>query len=256
MHSFPSIVSAAALGLTLCTAGTAFATPRVELEQRKLVEQAAAAWTHGQVAEAIALLERARELKPAGRVVFNLARAYEKNGDVEKAVLAYEEYLSMPDAEPLVMKRAKVALGILYKQTAKPPPAPPEPVVTTGPTPGNPPQDAPRVDAPLVPPSAVVEPPVQVVAPALPPAPRPVRTLGVVLLAAGVAAVGAGFAVGGWALSSADEARASVDAQRKPMLVQQAKDRATGADVTFVVGGVVAALGGTLWIVDEVSHAP
>jgi hypothetical protein len=221
-------------------------------EHRKLVEQAGRAWNEGRYADAIKALEAARAIKPSGRVIFNLARAYEKHGDLELAIKTYEAYLEAPDAEPAVMKRTRTLLGALYKSGARaeaPPPVvekppaaepekPPDPVATDAPTKQPEPVLTPREPVVVLP-----------VAPAAPPS-RPLRVTGVVLVAVGLAAVGAGIGVGAWAQGTATSAHASTDPLQKPQLVADAQGRATAADVTWASGAGVATLGGVLVLID------
>ncbi len=109
-----------------------------EKSTKKLVDDAAKAWAEGRTADSIRLLEAARAQHPTGRIIFNLAKAYERAQDTENAIKMYELYLEQPDSEALVVKRVRVALTGLYREVA---------LKAAGPTPT--PADARRPGAPV-----------------------------------------------------------------------------------------------------------
>lgn len=243
---------ALALGLLLTAAPSA---PSV----RQLVDDAQKAYGKGNYPEAARLLELASKQDPSGRLLFNLARALEKAGEVEKAIVIYEAYLDRPDAELQAMKRARQALAGLYrKRPAAPEPPkkdepPPAPVETKAPpvepkiaAEPSPPQElVPPPPAKLVEPSPVAAPPTSA---------RPLRTVGIVGLVAGGVVAGVGLGLGLWAQSTATSARSSVDPVQKPLLVGAALERATLTDVSFISAAGLAVAGAVFLLIDLLSQ--
>lgn len=225
-----------------------------ERDFKHLVDEASRAWSDGRTVDAIAALEAARAIKPAGRVVFNLARAYEKAGDLEAALRTYEEYLSLPDSEPTALHRARASLAALYREVTRPRSgsslaldagvaAPSESSIAPD---AGVASDAPRSPVNLEPPEP--RQPVVVTGPVPLRGARMTTTPGLVLTVVGLVGLAAGGGLGGWASVTAAEARNSVDPVQKPALRDAAIGRATAADATFLGAGVVTALGVVLWL--------
>lgn len=221
---------------------------------RQLVDDAQKAYARGAFAEAASLLAEASKLDPSSRILFNLARAYEKAGDVEHAIVAYEQYLDRRDAELPALKRARAALATLYRlRPAQPPVAPIAPNV---------PEPPPAVREAAV--AVVTEPPPEgvvavakpevVVAKAAPvPSARPVRTAAIIsFISAGAVAL-TGVGLGLWANGTALDARASLDPGRKPQLVEAAQGRALLTDITYFAAAGVGLVALVLLVVDLVS---
>ncbi len=226
------------------------AAPQSGAGARQLVDDAQRAYAKGNYAEAAQLLEQATKVDPSGRILFNLARAYEKANEVEKAIIVYEAYLDRPDAELQALKRARKALADLYrKRPAKPAEPEPPKEVAKEPAP-EPVVEAPRHDAPKeTVKEPVTTPPMLVPAPSVA-RPHPLRTVGLISLISGGVVAGVGVGLGLWAQSTAQRAHGTFDPVAKPQLVSQALERATFTDVSFVAAGVLGLTGAVLLLVD------
>jgi tetratricopeptide (TPR) repeat protein len=251
------VVSASVLALALSLVMTAAPSSG---SVRQLVDDAQKAYARGNYAEAARLLEAAGKLDPSGRILFNLARALEKAGEVEKAIVIYEAYLDRPDAELPALRRARQALAVLYRKRPPAPEPPPKneppktepPVVEPVEAAPEPTKETPKATEPpkdLVQPVASIAP-----VPVPSPPPRPLRTVGIVGLITGGVAAGVGVGLGLWAQSTARSARASLDPTQKPLLVSAALQRATATDFTFLGAGVVAATGLVLFLIDVLTQ--
>src|SRR5262245_34699480 len=75
----------------------------------QLVQDAVAGYGDGDNARAAELLERAYALRADARVLFNLARAYERGGRREQALDCYRRYLAQPEVEPALARQAREA---------------------------------------------------------------------------------------------------------------------------------------------------
>jgi tetratricopeptide (TPR) repeat protein len=218
---------------------------------RQLVDDAQRAYARAEYLEAAKLLEAASRLDPSGRILFNLARAWEKANEVEKAIIVYESYLDRPDAELQAMKRARKALATLYRIKPSTPIAPPTPTPVEPKPEAEPPPalvSKPSTDRPTEasPPAAMV---VKPTAPA-PPMTHTLRTVGVVTLCAAGVALGTAVGLGLWAQGAAAQARASLDPVAKPLLVGASQSRASFTDITFGVAATLAVTGAVFLLVD------
>jgi hypothetical protein len=246
----------------LLAAGSSAATPvKPTAAAAVLIDRGAAQYDAGEYAKAAASLRAAYELVPEPRLLFNIARAYEKAGDTEQAFEFYERYLDATGTEAELRHRARDSLKHL---TAPPvetalPPAPPPTVV---PTPTAPDAPAAPVQLPLQPasPPAPTEPPpmpaAALAATPEPPARSSSRTVGWVLMSAGAVAAGTGAGFGVWALNTAQAERASLDPVQKPALRSSAQTRATVADVGVGAGVALAAAGAWLWLRRPATSGP
>src|SRR5579859_3744530 len=102
-----AVVVAATLATTTAPTRTASADNRVAGEAQQLVQQAAAEYRSGDYAHAAATLQQAYGLKPAPRLLFNIARALEKAGNTSDALSYYERYLDAGDTEPDLVRKSK-----------------------------------------------------------------------------------------------------------------------------------------------------
>lgn len=176
------------------------------------------AYKRGDFKGAVADLEKAYSLEPVPVLLYNLGRAYEGLGETKSAIDAYERYLkAQPDAEDHgAIEQRLVTLHreeTRDEQRAKP--EPPPPVVVTAHT----------------------------------------RSLGagpIIVTSVGAAGLALGGVFGALALSANG-------AQNSPQTSQvdavSAHDRgagfATGANVAFIAGGVIALVGVVWLIVDR-----
>jgi len=135
------------LGLVLALALAAPALGAKPSPVEKLAADAAAAYRAGDYGKAAEQLERAYQAQPVGTILYNLAKAYEKQGDNEKALDRYQRYLAGDDTDPKYKARAEARVAALKDALLpKPPPekheAPPPPAIVQAP----PPTPAPPVD--------------------------------------------------------------------------------------------------------------
>lgn len=104
----------------------------------KLASDAAVAYRGGDYVRAVELLERAWKIQPVSALLYNLAKAYEKLGELEKAQDLYQRYAAADDAEPRLRAKAEARVAALREPAtrkadpergrAEPqPPAPPPP---------------------------------------------------------------------------------------------------------------------------------
>lgn len=219
------------------------AEPNVSASMKVLVDEAAKAYAEGEYEQAITLLERARREQPVGRVLFNLARAYEKASRVEDAIAAYEQYVNAPDVEASMQHRAEAALAQLYRVVAErraaAPPVPlAEPPLTVVEPRAAP---TPRPDVPPAERALTPSPSVSLTAPVAP-KPRGFLVTGVVLSVASLVALAVGVVCGVTAHDAASRVWATVDPIEKPALRRQALDWALAADVSYGFSGALAAL--------------
>lgn len=203
-----------------------------QAEAEELFQQSKKHYQAGRFVEAIALLERAYELVGAAVLQYNLARAYEGNGDLERAVAAYERYLA-EEAEVKDRGAIETRIATLKRQLRE--------------------RDALEQDAARAREQASQPPPKP--APSTPadePAPDVAVTPWVIAGVGGLG-IGAGVVLGVLAQGRADDAEAEPVNQTALDVLDEAQTLATAANVAFIAGGVIAALGLTWGIVDVAS---
>ena len=83
---------------------------------RGFYESGARHYAAGQYREAIADFEKARQLKAAPGLDFNIARSYDRLGETEQAMTAYRRYL---DSNPSDADEVRARVAILEERTAK-----------------------------------------------------------------------------------------------------------------------------------------
>jgi tetratricopeptide (TPR) repeat protein len=231
----PSAVCWVATVLALAGASRAASPPKPAAAAAALIEKGAALYESGEYAKAAASLRAAYELVPEARLLFNIARAYEKGGDNEQALEFYERYLDATGTEAELRHRARDALKRMRSPSESPPPAAAPPVV------------APAPPSPPVPPAAPPAPATAVVAEPEAPPRSNTRVPGIVLVSVGAASMATGASFGIWALNTAQQTRASLDPVQKPALRSRTYTEANVADVALAAGAAAAAVGGWLW---------
>ncbi len=167
----------------------------------------------GQFDEAIPLLLELRAVRREPVLLYNLARAYEGQGELQKARDAYRQYLrEAPDAgdRGAIEKRLRTIDEQLEQLKRRPDPAPP-------------PEDDPLPIA-----------------------------LSLTMVSVGVAALGVGMGLGLLSGSTADDAEIEPSQVEAKSLHDDATTQATAANVLFVVGGVLVAAGAT-WLIVELA---
>lgn len=87
-------------------------SPRAEANA--LVRQAQRLYERGRYRDSAETLEKAQTLAPDPRLVFNIARAYDQAGELEKALDAYQRYVGSPNGtDPTLLKRSSLAIDRL-----------------------------------------------------------------------------------------------------------------------------------------------
>jgi hypothetical protein len=208
------------LSLTLTVGGARAQGPGHD-QAEALLNEGIADYQAGKFVEAAAALEKAYALEHAPRILFNIARAYDKAGDAPSATRAYERYLASGTTEPDLAAKSRDALERL--RAASPPPPSPAPVIKSPPPPAGP------ISTPPPQPSE--------------PAPAPSHTLAWVLMGTGAVALGVGAGIGVWASRTAQNEKASTDPTQKPSLRDAAYTRAIVGDVTMAAGMVLFGTG-------------
>jgi tetratricopeptide (TPR) repeat protein len=112
----------------------------------KLASDAAIAYRGADYQRAVELLERAYSMRQVGALLYNLAKAYEKLGETDKAIELYRRYCDSTEAEPKLRAKAEarvaaydeahrkkeppapVLLPAQFEQHEEPPPPPQDPV--------------------------------------------------------------------------------------------------------------------------------
>ncbi len=103
-------------------AGQADAPQRDEAAARSAFELGRSAYDRGRFTEALAQFDRAYALSPHPKLLFNIARAAEADGQSARAIEAYRAYLSaIPDADNREFVEARLAK---LESGAAPAPAP------------------------------------------------------------------------------------------------------------------------------------
>jgi tetratricopeptide (TPR) repeat protein len=195
----------------------------------ELAARAKATFDRGEFQEATVLLQQAYALEPTSALLYNLGRAYQQGGDKAKAIEAYERYLAQaghPADEGAVSATIAQLRGeIRHDEEVR---SEAERLAAR--------EAAAQAEANRRAALRVESPPPQVQTPARRAGPWIVAGLG----AAGVAT---GAVLGGLALAqhaSAENAPGVASAMSEQ---GKASSLATGANVAFVAGGVVAAAG-------------
>ena len=179
----------------------------------------------GEVAEALEAFQEAYRLDPHPVLAYNIARAHETLGQVEEAIASFHLYLEL---DPRASDRGAVEQRIATLEADL---------------------DARRAlqrrNDELA--RAAARP--RDAAPP-PPPPREPSAVPWVIAGAGVLGVGAGAVLGAVASGKRAEAEEEPVAARATELDGDASDMATAANVAFIAGGTVAAIGVVLGIID------
>lgn len=142
-------------GIVLALLATVATSPRAHAESaeaqvERLAADAVNAYRGADYNRAIELLNRAYEIRQVPALLYNMAKAYDKLGDVEHAYDAYRRYADSADADPKLKAKADARLAVLESVRRKQE----KPHRLAEPTPTTPPE----VEHPP-PKPAVIEPP-------------------------------------------------------------------------------------------------
>jgi tetratricopeptide (TPR) repeat protein len=104
----------------------------VEAQVERLASEAVNAYKGADYNRAVELLQKAYEIRQVPALLYNMAKAYDKLGDVEHAADAYRRYADSADADPKLKSKAEARLATLdesrrKKAAADHPPTRPEP---------------------------------------------------------------------------------------------------------------------------------
>ncbi|MCU1281020.1 MAG: hypothetical protein JWM53_4566 [bacterium] len=140
-----------ALAGVAATGGRAHAES-AEAQVERLAADAVTAYRGADYNRAVELLQRAYEIRQVPALLYNMAKAYDKLGDVEHAYDAYHRYADSADADPKLKSKADARLVVLEEARRKK--AASQRAVEPKPLPAQPlpaPQPA-QVEAPKAPP--------------------------------------------------------------------------------------------------------
>ncbi len=203
-----------------------------------LTNQAYELTAQNKYSEAIGAYMKAYELSHAGAILFNIATIYDRKLHERSLAMEYfRRYLQATDAVPDFARKAAERLSELKTEEAAEATArssvqvaPPPATSTAGTTP--PPASPPTADTAV----------------------SPLKPVGIVLGAVGLAGIGTSLALGGIAKSKNSDANQYCSAtacstSQGVSLEHQAGDFATASTVTFISGATLLAIGVTLFLV-------
>lgn len=196
----------------------------------RLAAEAAGSYKAGDFLRAAELLEEAYKLSPISPIIYNLAKAYDKLTEDDKALDLYKKYIVAADADPKLKQRAETRIAAINAQKAnpgvvveaKPKKGAKEPLMGEG-------LVSPNLSEPVEDPKVAAQRRER----------RNIlmwRGLGFGSLGLGVALLGAGIGLGVAALGQQDSFRASIVEADKRRFRDTAKSYAIGADVMYAVG--------------------
>ena len=107
-----------ALMATAATGGRVHAES-AEAQVERLASDAVNAYRGAEYNRAVELLTRAYEIRQVPALLYNLAKAYDKLGDVEHACDAYRRYADSADADPKLKAKADARLAALEPSRRK-----------------------------------------------------------------------------------------------------------------------------------------
>jgi hypothetical protein len=96
------------LGLVLASAAARADSPEAQVE--RLAAEAVNAYRGADYNHAVELLQKAYEIRQVPALLYNMAKAYDKLGDVEHASDAYRRYVASLDADPKLKAKAEARL--------------------------------------------------------------------------------------------------------------------------------------------------
>ena len=100
------------------TGGRAYAES-AEAQVERLASEAVNAYKGADYNRAVELLQRAYDIRQVPALLYNMAKAYDKLGDVEHAYDAYRRYADSADADPKMKAKADARLVVLEEARRK-----------------------------------------------------------------------------------------------------------------------------------------
>jgi tetratricopeptide (TPR) repeat protein len=120
----------------------ALAAESPEAKVERLANAAVSAYKGADYKRAVELLQQAYEIRQVPALLYNMAKAYDKLGDIDHAADAYRRYANSADADPKLKERAEARVTTLDEARRKKAAAtraveapPPPPTQTSEPTP-------------------------------------------------------------------------------------------------------------------------
>ena len=195
------------------------ATPAQNSEAEKLSDQAVEAFNDKRYDESIDLFEQAYALNSNPNYLFNIGRVYEEKGDLEQAVVHYQEFVSQAGVDLESREAATERLKVL-REALRQLEEDKQEETTEETTPVEPETDEPPTDRK-----------------------RGQRIAGYALLGAGGVGLIVGGVLGGVASSTASDADNAEFVDDRLRMRDDARRQARAADAMFITGGVLAAAG-------------
>src|SRR4051812_6291443 len=104
---------------TLAMVTLAFCAQAASPKATQLAKDGDRLYKEGKYREAADALKQAYEVDKNPVLLFNIARAYDQAGDLQIALDTYREYISLPDTDPQLVKRANLAMDRLRALVAR-----------------------------------------------------------------------------------------------------------------------------------------
>src|SRR5437868_1668528 len=104
-------------GIALATSDARAESPEAAVE--RLANEALTAYKGADYKRAVELLEQAYDLRQVPALLYNLAKAYDKLGDIEHAYDTYRQYVDSAAADPKLKARAEARLTALAEAKRK-----------------------------------------------------------------------------------------------------------------------------------------
>lgn len=102
------------LGLCVLPSVALAASPQDQRKSAALVQEANRHYAAGRYLDAAKALEKAHALAPHPRILYNLARAYDQAGELEKSLETYQRYIASPEGtDSTLLKRSSLAVDRL-----------------------------------------------------------------------------------------------------------------------------------------------
>jgi len=187
---------------------------------------------------AIAFFEQAYALDRDPNYLFNIGRVHEEKGDFAKAIELYESFIAAPGVELEARDAALDRLAVLRRMQDEVEPA--RSSEATEPAEMTEPSEATEPSEPST--SATPEPTPTDTSDRRSWA-RPTRIAGYSLLGLGGAALGVGVVFGVLAVQATDKARQATFVDVERQWLEDGRTWARAADITWIAGGVTAAVG-------------
>jgi tetratricopeptide (TPR) repeat protein len=77
-----------------------------------LVKEGERLYSQGKYREAAEALKKAQDLQPNPKLIYNIARAYERSGDLREALSWYQQYVGLKseESDPALLKKSAIAI--------------------------------------------------------------------------------------------------------------------------------------------------